>query len=179
MGVLVCLGRWIRGDRSSSHGFEFVDSRCTRPDDGVRSRPAHRGGPPRQGYPAGPARSGGRPWRRRAEAAPRRCRGKASADPRLPRRDRPGRRGAGDGRLGGVVHLGRRPGPGPGLRTSLDPAVHQSDVARGDRRQRPELAGSSRRSWRAWVSSSRSGPGTTTRSRWWRSCATTSGWRPT
>ena len=111
-----------------------------RPDDGIRSRPAHGGRPSRQGYAAGrcadPAADHGDAG---AEAPAGRCRGKAPADPRLPRCDRPRRRGAGDGRLGRLVHLGRRPGPGSRLRAGLDPAVHQPDLPRGDHRQRAEL----------------------------------------
>ena len=68
----------------------------------------------------------------------RRRRGKARADPAVSRCVRARRRRARAGRLGGLVHFGRRSGAEPGLRAKLDPAVHQPDVAGRHRRQRSE-----------------------------------------
>ena len=111
-------------------------------------------------------------------ATARRCRGEASAGSRIPRRDRARRRGAGAGRLGRVVHVRRR--PGPGLRLGAGSILlFINRTCRAVITDNVQSAACSRKSLPASASSSRSGPGTTTRSRSSPSCATTSGSRPT
>ena len=145
---------------------------------GIRPCVAHGRRPAAHRHAAGAARSRGRSRRCRAETPPRRRRGKARADSRsfsMPPATTPSCSGwptrwPGSRR---AVIWGRAWAP------SKARSCCSSIARRGP--SSPTMsraAASSRKSWRDWVFSSRSGPGTTTRTRWSRSSVTTSGSPP-